>query len=219
MLILTCGAVLYGQTADSGTEKQAFHWLALGDSYTIGASVKAAERFPAQTARHIQNRFQKETDIDYMAATGWTSEDLQDALANSDLKQHYDWVTLLIGVNDQYQGLDTGGYRTRFTQLLKTALRLVQGNKERVCVMSIPDYSATPFGRGSGSIHREIANFNRINYDIACQYQVGYCDITGISQTAAGNPSLTAMDHLHPSGKQYQLWAMKLFERMSRLFQ
>lgn len=219
LLIMGSSSLLFGQPAVSRSEKQVFHWLALGDSYTIGESVKPEERFPAQTACLIQNRFQKETGIDYIATTGWTSADLQDAIEKKKLDPHYDWVTLLIGVNDQYQGLDTGGYRTRFTQLLQIALLAIQGKKEKVCIISIPDYSVTPFGRGSESIHRELEAFNRINFDIADQYQVGYCDITGISQLAAGDPTLTAPDHLHPSGKQYHLWAMKLIDEMNRLFQ
>lgn len=210
IVFLVNGSELFSQQLSTRTDKQVFHWLALGDSYTIGESVGRDERFPAQTARLIQNMQQKDTRIDYIAGTGWTTADLQEAITKSNLANQYDLVTVLIGVNDQYQGLDTGGYRKRFTRLLQTALLAVQERKERVWVISIPDYSATPFGRGSEIIHREIEAFNRINFDIACQYQVPYCNITGISLYAANDPTLTAADKLHPSAKQYQLWAIKL---------
>lgn len=219
MLLLGIRSVCFGQQPGARSEKQVFHWLALGDSYTIGESVTANERYPAQTALFILTRSGKETQIDYIAATGWTSAVLQQAIAEKKPDTNYDCVTLLIGVNDQYQGLDTGGYRKRFIQLLQTALHTVQGKKEKVWVISIPDYSATPFGKGSERIRREIAAFNQINFDIVGQYQVRYCNITGISQTAASDPALTAADQLHPSGKQYHLWAIKLADQMNSLFQ
>ena len=146
----------------------------------------------------------------YIARTGWTTTDLQDAINKTSLKSSYDLVSLLIGVNDQYQGLDTGGYRIRFTQLLQKAIQLAGNDKSRVFVLSIPDYSVTPFGGGSGKIKNEIDMFNAINKHVTLAYKVSYTDITPISREAVNDPFLNANDGLHPSGKQYQNWASLL---------
>ncbi len=185
-------------------------FLALGDSYTIGESVSSAERFPARTISLLNDIGLYYTAPQYIAQTGWTSFDLQQAMLDTVLKKKYDLVTLLIGVNDQFQGLDTSGYRKRFTQLLEKALQLTGNEVSHVFVLSIPDYGVTPYGSGSAIITKEINQFNAINKEIALAYQVTYINITPISRVAATDQTLTANDGLHPSGKQYKLWAEQL---------
>lgn len=185
-------------------------YLALGDSYTIGESVLTQERFPAQTVSLLKSHGAHVAQPQYIARTGWTTADLQDAINKASLKSSYNLVSLLIGVNDQYQGLDTGGYRIRFTQLLQKAIQLAGNDKSRVFVLSIPDYSVTPFGGGSAKIKNEIDIFNAINKQVTVAYQVNYTDITPISREAANDPSLNANDGLHPSGKQYLRWSTLL---------
>ena len=195
-----------------GPDSLSYHFLALGDSYTIGESVSSPERFPAQTVDLLKTTGIRMAAPQYIAQTGWTSQDLQNAVNRSGLPAAYDVVSLLIGVNDQYQGLDTAGYRKRFTQLLEQAISLTGGKAKNVFVLSIPDYGVTPFGGGSKKISKEIDDFNAINQEITRAYHVAYIDITPTSRLAANDQSLTANDGLHPSGKQYKLWAMKLAE-------
>ena len=140
-----------------------YSFLALGDSYTIGESVSSSERFPAQTADLLKTMGIRMGTPQYIAQTGWTSQDLQDAIKRSSLLTEYKVVSLLIGVNDQYQGLDTGAYRRRFSQLLEQALQLTGNRTKNVFVLSIPDYGVTPFGGGSKRISKEIDDFNAIN--------------------------------------------------------
>ena len=185
-------------------------YLALGDSYTIGESVTASERFPAQTTALLKSHGISVNDPQYIARTGWTTLDLQDAINKTTLKPTYDLVSLLIGVNDQYQGLDTAGYRVHFTQLLQKAIQLTGDQKTHVFVLSIPDYSVTPFGGGSARIKNEIDVFNSINKQITLAFHISYIDITPASREAANDLTLTANDGLHPSGKQYQRWSEKL---------
>ncbi len=185
-------------------------YLALGDSYTIGESVAVNERFPSQTVALLKSHGIQAADPAYIARTGWTTANLQDAISKTNLKSSYDLVSLLIGVNDQYQGMDTSGYRIRFTQLLQKAIQLSGNRITHVFVVSIPDYGVTPFGGGSTKISKEIDFFNAINKQVTLSYQVSYIDITPISREAANDQSLTAGDGLHPSGKQYQRWAEKL---------
>lgn len=196
----------------SATDRLAHSFLAFGDSYTIGESVGSTERFPAQTADILRTMDIKMDSPQYIVQTGWTSEDLQYAINNATLLPEYTVVSLLIGVNDQFQGLDTGAYRKRFTQLLDQTIRLTGNRVNHVFVLSIPDYGVTPFGGGSKKISKKIDDFNVINKEVTLANHMAYIDITSTSRLAANDQSFTANDGLHPSGKQYQLWARKLAE-------
>ena len=147
-----------------------------------------------------------------IAATGWTTGSLLNSLFNNPPANNYDFVSLLIGVNNQYQGRSTGEYRVQFTELLNKAIGYAGGRSKRVFVLSIPDYSVTPFAKNSDTarIAREIDSLNIINRQISIQSGVAYLDITAISREARTDPTLTASDGLHPSGKQYERWAILL---------
>jgi lysophospholipase L1-like esterase len=187
-------------------------WLALGDSYTIGESVTETERYPYLTAALLKEQNILVGAIKYIAQTGWSTVALQSAISNAELLPNYDIVTLLIGVNDQYQHLDTAGYRTRFTELLNNAVALAGSRVQRVFVLSIPDYSATPFVSAANKerVSQEISWFNAINREITLQKGVVYTDITGLSQQAANDLSLLAADRLHYSAKAHKQWAERL---------
>lgn len=196
-------------------------YLALGDSYTIGQGVEANQRFPAQTVALLRQQGISVSDPVYIAQTGWTTGNLQDAIAAQNPSPTYDVVSLLIGVNDQYQRMDTGGYAVRFTQLLEKAIQLAKGNKQHVFVLSIPDYSVTPFVSTSEkeSVRKEIDWFNTINQRITASYSVSYTDITPSTREAINNPSLIARDGLHPSGAEYRKWADLLAPKMKAVLQ
>ena len=187
-------------------------FLALGDSYTIGQSVAEAERFPAQTVSLLKGQGVAIANPLYIAQTGWTTANLQTAIVSANPSSTYDVVTLLIGVNDQYQRMDTTGYAARFTTLLEKAIQLAQGRKSRVFVLSIPDYSVTPFvpAPDKPRVRMEIDLFNGINRRITMAYEVSYTDITPSSRQAETNASLIANDNLHPSGQEYKKWAEML---------
>ncbi|GAC1383320.1 MAG: SGNH/GDSL hydrolase family protein [Ginsengibacter sp.] len=187
-------------------------FLALGDSYTIGESVNAEQRFPAQTALLLSGYGIKINTPDYIATTGWTTQNLQDAINNKKPANNYSIVTLLIGVNNQYQGLSFSDYKNQFTSLLQQAIGFAGNNKNHVFVVSIPDYSVTPFARNrdTARIAREIDQYNAANKSITESFGVSYTDITPISREAKNNPDLVASDGLHPSASQYQRWAALL---------
>lgn len=191
-------------------------YLALGDSYTIGQSVTENARFPAQTVSILRQYGIKINDPVYIAQTGWTTVALQQTIAAQNPSPNFDVVSLLIGVNDQYQRLDTGGYAARFAQLLDKSIQLAKGKKSNVFVLSIPDYSATPFVSNSDKarVSMEIDWFNTINKRITQAEGVSYTDITPSTRQAATNPSLIASDNLHPSGTEYRKWADSLAPKM-----
>lgn len=176
-------------------------YLALGDSYTIGESVAAEERFPNQLARALNIG-----EPLIIAKTGWTTDELNAAIDAADPKGPFDLVTLLIGVNNQYRGRDAEQYRKEFVALLQRAIGFAGGNAKHVIVVSIPDWGVTPFaeGRDRAKIGREIDQFNTINREEAARAGARYAEITAISRR--NDPALVAGDGLHPSGKQYGEW-------------
>jgi lysophospholipase L1-like esterase len=192
---------------DTATPKS---FLALGDSYTIGESVLSSERFPVQTVKYLQNEGINFSDPQIIAQTGWTTGNLLSALVSAaPTKSTYDIVTLLIGVNNQYQHRTEQEYADEFLILLNKAIQYAGNNKKRVIVLSIPDYGVTPFASGSdkAAIAKEIDAFNAINKTISQQAGVNYLDITDSTRLAANNLSLIASDGLHPSGLEYKVWA------------
>ena len=197
--------------------------LALGDSYTIGESVTEPERFANKTisiltASGINLKYPSQI----IARTGWTTQNLLNELAVSGnlLSPPYDIVTLLIGVNDQFLRTDTGLYRVRFLQCLNRAIEYAGAKKERVFVLSIPDYSVTPFGAGNAAqIAMEIDWFNAINKQVTLQMGINYTDITQSFRMAATDKTLISADSLHPSGKEYLKWANMLAPKILPLLQ
>jgi len=186
-------------------------WLALGDSYTIGQGVAAAERYPAQTVEFLAQKNISINSPTYIATTGWTTIDLQNAIKSKNPENHT-IVSLLIGVNDQYQKRDTTGYRQRFAGLLGNAIALANGKKENVFVLSIPDYSVTPYASTSDTARMriEIDWFNQINKSVTASYGCPYLDITGFTREGRTNRDLISGDGLHPSGIDYKRWADQL---------
>ena len=189
-----------------------YSYLALGDSYTIGHAVAEKERFPFLVAEILKQEKLVANNLKYIAQTGWSTIALQNAIKAAEPLENFDIVTLLIGVNDQYQHLDTAGYRARFEQLLLKSIAIAKNNPKRVFVLSIPDYSATPFvaDPAKEKIRNEIDDFNAINKKISLRYNVSYTDITGLSREAATNPSLLTNDGLHYSAIEHLKWAEKL---------
>lgn len=186
--------------------------LALGDSYTIGQGVAKEDRFPHQTVAMLKQLGRNFSEPDYIAQTGWTTANLLQAIASENKPKNYDIVTLLIGVNNQFQGRDTLEYRVQFTQCLQQAVEHAANRKNRVWVLSIPDYGVTPFGRlyNPEKIAREIDAFNRINLAISQNMGVRYIEITQSTRDAAFNSGLIASDNLHPSAMAYKIWAERL---------
>ncbi|MCZ2483153.1 SGNH/GDSL hydrolase family protein [Aquirufa nivalisilvae] len=190
----------------------AISWLALGDSYTIGQGVNQSERFPSQALELLKVKLIQNKRLTYIAKTGWTSADLLIAMGEQNLEGH-NFVSLLVGVNDQYQGIDTSTYRKNFTNILNRSIQLAGGDQRRVFVLSIPDYSLTPIGRQLDTlkIRREIDWFNVINKRIALQNKCFYLDITELGRTAKNYPNWVAQDGLHPSALAYSKWAELIY--------
>jgi lysophospholipase L1-like esterase len=193
--------------------------LALGDSYTIGEGVAERERWPVRLAALLRDRGMLVGDPTIVARTGWTTDELNAGIDAAHLSGSYDLVTLLVGVNNQYRGRAATEYRTEFRALLERAAAFAGASASRVIVLSIPDWSVTPFaaGRDQDAIAREIGAYNAIAQEEAARMGAPFVDITPISIRAASDPELLASDGLHPSGAMYEQWARLVLPVASEL--
>jgi len=184
-------------------------YLALGDSYTIGEMVPADQSYPNQVVAALNKKGRHINPPTIIAKTGWRTDELIQGITNANLTQKFDIVTLLIGVNNQYQNMDTAIYRREFVQLLKTSITFAKDNKHHVFVLSIPDWGVTPFanGRNLEKIAEQIDAYNRINKEESKKVGVNYINITSLYREIGDDPAYLAEDKLHPSGKMYQKWA------------
>ena len=205
--------VLFIFTAKPAARMSSYSLLCLGDSYTIGESVEANENFPKQSVRLLNGAGYDFDAPKIIAMTGWTTAELADAIIKSGVRNSFDFVTLLIGVNDQYRGGAVEEYKLHFEALLKRAIQFANGQWSRVIVLSIPDWGVTPFAKGldRGKIAHQINSYNEINKQLAVEHQVKYIDITPDSREAMSDPTLVAADGLHPSAKEYAKWAEKIY--------
>jgi len=185
--------------------------LCLGDSYTIGEMVRPEENFPSQTIRLLRQASNNFANAEIIAKTGWTTDELQSAIGQHEFRSGYDFVTLLIGVNNQYRGRTIDNYTEEFESLLKCAIHFANDKANHVIVLSIPDWSVTPFAKNSGrvlnDISKKIGEYNTANKKIAEQYGVNYIDITPGTREALTNSNLLASDGLHPSAREYSKWS------------
>lgn len=197
-------------------QNKPLRYLALGDSYTVGEMVPLKKNFPYQTVALLRKEKIIIDDPAIIAKTGWTTDELQEMLSRTRLQIPFDFVTLLIGVNNQYRGRSAEEYATQFTQLLQQAIGYAGEKTNHVIVVSIPDWGATPFAKGKdrNKIAKEIDAFNAINERIAKEYKVHYINITALTREAVKDKTLVAKDGLHPSAKEYARWAVKVKEVM-----
>ena len=198
-----------GDLINQSPLENTFSFLALGDSYTIGQGVSEEMRWPNQ----LKDRLEKESvileKVDIIAQTGWTTSALLNAIAQNQPAQ-YDLVSLLIGVNNQYQRRPFEEFKEEFKELLEIAINLT-GESQSVFVVSIPDYSVTRYGSGNpGGITSDINNYNGF-IKIQCEENnIPFVDVTEISRALADSEGALSSDALHPSGYQYSLWVEEI---------
>jgi lysophospholipase L1-like esterase len=188
---------------DNPINKQ-FNYLALGDSYTIGQSVCTTCRFPEQLKSRIQTAYPNNPFLlQVIAKTGWTTTNLLSEINLVNPSTNFGLVTLLIGVNNQYQNKPFSLYEQEFPALVQKAIQLAKGDKTNVIVVSIPDYAYTPFGQGAANITTQLNAYNTFAQNYCDQNQIEFVYITDITQQGLVNPALVAADGLHPSELAY----------------
>ncbi len=195
---------------------QSYTYLALGDSYTIGQGVDEEARWPNQLRTELKTKFINLSTVDIIAQTGWTTDDLLRAI-HIDKPGKYELVSLLIGVNNQYQKKPFTQFEKEFDELLDVAIGLA-GNKQGLFVVSIPDYGVTRFGSGNpGGIASEINAYNGYIQQRCLARGILFIDITPISRELGSKEGALAGDGLHPSGDQYAKWVEKIMPEVNDL--
>ncbi len=183
-------------------------YLALGDSYTIGHNVEIGERWPVQLVQRLRGQGVNMAEPEIIAVSGWTTSQLTEAVDASDTQGPFAIVSLLIGVNNQFHGLDIEQYRAEFVDLLHRSVAYAGIMPSNVIVVSIPDWSVTPFAEGKdrAQVAKEVDEFNAVNQDEAAKVGTRYVNVTTVSRRAANEPHLLSGDGLHPSGAMYSRW-------------
>lgn len=196
-------------------------YLALGDSYTIGEGVAEDGRWPVQLASGLRSEGIALADPRIVAKTGWTTDELDAAIDAARPLGEFDFVSLLIGVNNQYRGRDVGNYRVEFAALLERAIGFAGGRADRVLVLSIPDWGATRFGSGSGrdlaTVSRELDAYNTAAKAISAARGVAFVDITPVSRERGNEAAMLAEDGLHPSAAMYAAWTRQALPEARRM--
>ena len=207
LVFLGCNSTTQNSEKNTPAEPENFKLIALGDSYTIGQSVCESCRFPAQLKDSLQARYTAldTFNLEIIAQTGWTTTNLKNAISSANPETDFDLVTLLIGVNNQYQNKPFELYETEFVELVSTAISLVGGDASKLIVVSIPDYAYTPFGQSSNALNisSQLELYNTYAQTYCANNNLKYVYITDITQEGIDNPALVATDNLHPSTLAY----------------
>ncbi|MCF4100964.1 GDSL-type esterase/lipase family protein [Gillisia sp. M10.2A] len=191
-------------------------FLSLGDSYTIGESVDQQERWPVQLVSRLNEKGLPVNAPRIIAKTGWTTANLLDAMEANLNEEKFDLVSVLIGVNNQFQNKSIEGYEEDLRIIFTQAISYSKSGKDGVFVVSIPDYGVTPFGASNeAEISKEIEEFNTVCKRLATEFELDFYNITPISKKAKQDRELVAPDGLHPSGKMYRLWVDEFIEKVA----
>ena len=195
---------------------ESYSFLALGDSYTVGEGVSYEESWPSQFVDYALDRGIDFKNPELIAQTGWNTYDLLDAIKSSNLSVKYDFISLLIGVNNQFNSRPLSEFEDDLNEILTETNYLKKGNS-KVIVISIPDWGYSPYGSSYDRerISDEIDQFNNILKKISEQNNLNFVDVTQISRLAIKEPNLIAEDKLHPSGLMYLEWVEKIYESLS----
>lgn len=181
-------------------------YVALGDSYTIGTSVRVEDRWPNQLVRALEPEFELRL-VENLGVNGYTTSDLITGELPQLASLDADMVSVLIGVNDVVRGVAAAQYRLNVAAILDDLVRLVPAGG--IVVVSTPDYTLTPEGASFGDPERQRQRIHRFNEILAEEAQardLAYIDISAVSDLVLDDATLVAEDGLHPSGKQYAAW-------------
>ena len=190
-----------------------YSFIALGDSYTIGEGINEDERWPNQ---FVDVAYENGVDFDQpmiIAETGWKTYDLLNAINQTNFTKKYDYISLLIGVNNQFNSRPIDEFEEDLNKLMDEMKR-IKKNDGSIIIISIPDWGYTPFGESSdmSDISEQINLFNSSLRKFASTNDLKYVDVTEISRRAINEPDLITNDNLHPSGIMYLEWAKKIYD-------
>ena len=218
VLLICCSGTDRKVETVNSTKTKSIKYLALGDSYTIGEGVIEKHRWPNQLINELTQLDYKIDSAKIIAKTGWTTSNLLKAIEN-EKNGTFNLVSLLIGVNNQYQHKPFSIFEIEFKKLLNKSIALA-GDKNKVFVVSIPDYGVTPFGiKNKEIIAEELNAYNKFMFDQCNEKGIPFINITDISRSLGDSEGALAEDNLHPSGKQYSAWVSKIQPVVSKFLE
>ena len=193
-------------------------YLALGDSYTIGEQVAEEASWPMLLASFLRSKSLAVEKPEVIAVTGWRTDELMDSIAVQNYQpDSFDLVSLLIGVNNQYQGKPIEQFETEFEALLKTAISLSANDEKGVFVVGIPDYSESEYAKTEQlkNVSQQLKKFNRSIKKIAKKYEVAFYPLQTLTKPLHRDKTMLAEDLLHPSELQYRIWVDSFKDRVA----
>lgn len=189
---------------------QVIKYLALGDSYTIGSGIDSIQGWPVQLSEALDSNNYSVEGLQVIARLGWRTDNLLAAIEDTP-KDSFNLVSLLIGVNNQFQRRPLEYFQTQFDTLLQKAI-LLSGEPTRVFVVSIPDYGVTPFGQSNAEqIGAELDQYNAYMAEQSQLFDIPFIDITELSRELGASEGALAIDNLHPSAMQYSRWVELIY--------
>ena len=223
IIISVCSCDIFQDAEDMGIYPVNYKILSLGDSYTIGQSVCDECNFPMQLKDSLQNTLSLDSvNVEIIAVTGWTTTALINSVdpvlennSSDNIFKENDLVTLLIGVNNQYQNRPFELYENEFPELVNKAISLTKSQSSNdLIVISIPDYAYTPFGQSGPNpsiTSQEIDIYNTFAENYCLENGINFINITDITRQGLINPALVASDNLHPSELAYKKFVERIF--------
>lgn len=201
------------------TEDNRIRYVALGDSYTICEGASWEESWPVILTEKLNRTGIPVTLVANPSRTGWTTRDLIDKELTIFDASNATFATLLIGVNDWVQGVTAEVFHTNLNFIIDHVQKKLP-NKERLILITIPDFSVTPEGpkyAKERNISEGIAAFNSIIINEAKKRNLVYVDIFPVSLQMKDNPELISKDNLHPSAKEYAIWEGLIYPAVYKL--
>lgn len=198
--------------------QESIRYLALGDSYTIGEKVPEDESWPYQLTSCLNSEGFTIQNPEIIAVTGWRTDDLRDSIASQNYESNsFHLVSLLIGVNNQYQNKSFKQFKTEFEEVLQTAISLSANDEKGVFLVGIPDYSLSEFAQNKNlkKVSSQLKRYNRYIKKMSQRYDVAYYPLQKLSKPLHKNKAMLAEDLLHPSGEQYKIWVDSFKEKVA----
>jgi lysophospholipase L1-like esterase len=239
-LLVLLALALTSSLARAGDD--VIRYVAIGDSYSIGEGATPEASWPALLARNLNESLKRPANVPRRlrgeggvsdgdrafngvalrlvanpSRTGWTTQQAIDRELPILIKSAPTFATLQIGVNDWVQGVNEKSFRERFSLLVDRILEVLP-RKDRLLIVTIPDFGITPTGAryaGGRDVSAGISAFNRIIVDEAGRRALRVVDVFELSRKMKGDSSLVAADGLHPSAREYAEWE-KLIEPAAR---
>jgi len=187
-------------------------YISIGDSYTIGNGNLEENRWPNVLTRHLnRNGGMKIKLIANLAVSGFTVEDAARKELPVVKQLQPDFVTVLIGTNDNFHLTPANTYEKELKAFLDELQSLMKEPKN-IVLITIPDYSKSPAATGSNiqGVSESIQEYNKIIKSEAEKRGLKVADIFPVSQITTGADDYIS-DGLHPSAQGYAKWEKEIY--------